>query len=223
MMGAMKIEIDNQTIQFHVQYSKTKKISIQIDPTGFITVKVPNGTSEESIINAVERQGKWILERMRYLEVAREAATPKPKEYEGTGTFLHLGKPFSLQQLIETNGLTEEQLKENLKRFYFASCKKMVGERLKIYQAKLKVKPKSFEIVESKTKWGTCSSDKTLTFNYRLAMAPIEVIDYVVIHELCHLFHMNHDRSFWRLVGSIMPDYKLKEQYLARFGQHMTM
>jgi hypothetical protein len=54
-------------------------------------------------------------------------------------------------------------------------------------------------------------------------MAPIEVIDYVIIHELCHLTHMNHDRSFWRRVGSVMPDYKAKEEFLARYGQAMTL
>lgn len=87
----------------------------------------------------------------------------------------------------------------------------------------LKVKPKTIEVVESITKWGSCSSSKKLTFNYRLAMAPIEVIDYVIIHELCHLIHMNHDRSFWRRVGSIMPDYKKKEEFLARYGHFMTV
>ena len=54
-------------------------------------------------------------------------------------------------------------------------------------------------------------------------MAPIEVIDYVIIHELCHLLHMNHDRSFWRRVGSIMPDYKEKEEYLERYGHSMSL
>ncbi|MDF2859192.1 MAG: hypothetical protein K0Q87_5043 [Neobacillus sp.] len=54
-------------------------------------------------------------------------------------------------------------------------------------------------------------------------MAPIEIIDYVVIHELCHLIHMNHDRSFWRRVGSIIADYKEKQEFLARFGNYMTL
>ena len=99
----------------------------------------------------------------------------------------------------------------------------VVEERIKIYHKQLKVNPKIIEIVESKAKWGSCSSNRKLTFNYRLAMAPIDVIDYVVIHELCHLLHMNHDRSFWRRVGSIMPDYKEKEAYLARNGHLMSL
>ncbi|UVI33548.1 M48 family metallopeptidase [Paenibacillus spongiae] len=217
----MKIEFENNNIDCNVQYGNTTKISIHIDVSGFITIKAPNGTSEETIARAVEHHGKWILEKLQLLAKARE--TTKTKEYQDQGKFLHLGKEYFLHELIETGDLNEEELKRNLKRFYFASCKKMIGERISRYQVQLKVKPKSIEIVESATKWGSCSSDKKLTFNYRLAMAPIEVIDYVIIHELCHLLHMNHDRSFWRRVGSIMPDYKEKEAYLARYGQAMTL
>ena len=144
------------------------------------------------------------------------------KEYKDNEKFLYMGKEYSLHELIETNELNEEELKRNLKKFYFSSCKKIVEERIKIYQLQLRVKPKTIEIVESKIKWGSCSSSKKLTFNYLLAMAPIEVIDYVVIHELCHLLHMNHDRSFWRRLGSVMPDYKKKEEFLAQYGHAMT-
>lgn len=220
-MVGMKIDFENDTIDVHVQYGNSAKLSIHIDASGFITVKAPNGTSNEVIIAAVKKHEKNILEKLNRIEAARNA--PKTREYQEQGKFLHLGKEYYLHELIETGELDEEELKKNLKKFYFSSCKKVIGERIKIYQDQLKVKPKSIEIEESRTKWGSCSSSKKLTFNYRLAMAPIEVIDYVIIHELCHLTHMNHDRSFWRRVGSIMPDYKDKEEYLARYGQAMTL
>ncbi|MDQ0876198.1 putative metal-dependent hydrolase [Paenibacillus sp. V4I3] len=217
----MKIEFENNTIEFNVQYGIRKKISIHIDSMGFITVKAPNDTSKEMVMSAVKHHGKGISEKLQLIAEARE--TPKTREYQDKGKFLHLGKYVFLHELIETDELNEEELKMNLKKFYFSSCKKIVGERIKIYQTQLKVKPKTIEVDESKTKWGSCSSDKKITFNYRLAMAPVEVIDYVIIHELCHLLHMNHDRSFWRRVGSIMPDYKEKEAFLARHGHAMTL
>jgi predicted metal-dependent hydrolase len=220
-MLIMKIEFENNKIEFNVLYGIRKKISIHIDSMGFITVKAPNDTSKEMVMSAVKHHGKRILEKLHIIAEARE--TPKTREYQDKGKFLHLGRYYFLHELIETNGLNEEELKINLKKFYFSSCKKIVGERIKIYQTKLKVKPKTIEVDESKTKWGSCSSDKKITFNYRLAMAPIEVIDYVIIHELCHLTHMNHDRSFWRRIGSIMPDYKEKEEFLARHGHAMTL
>jgi len=217
----MKIDFEGHLITCNAQYSKRKKISLHMDAQGLVTVKVPNDTSDDVIIKAVKHYGHWIIEKSQLIAKAQE--TPKAREYVQTGKFLHLGKEYDLHELIEVGDLSEEELKKNLKKFYFSSCKKIVGERIKSYQIALKVKPKSFDIVESRTKWGSCSSDKKLTFNYRLAMAPIEVIDYVIIHELCHLHHMNHDRSFWRRVGSIMPDYKEKEAYLARQGQFMTL
>jgi predicted metal-dependent hydrolase len=217
----MKIEFEDKTIEFHVVYGVRKKISIQIETTGYITVKAPNDTSQETIMSVVKQHGKQIVEKLQLIEKAKQ--TVRTKEYQEEGKFLHLGKYHFLHELIGTAGLSEEELKVNLKKFYFSSCKKIIADRIKIYQTQLKVKPKVIEIEESKTKWGSCSSDKKLTFNYRLAMAPLEVIDYVVIHELCHLTHMNHDRSFWRRVGSIMPDYKEKEEFLARYGQAMTL
>ncbi|OAS13328.1 M48 family metallopeptidase [Paenibacillus oryzisoli] len=218
----MKIELNNTTIDVNVQYAIRSKLHIYIDDTGFITVKAPNGTSQEQIIHAVQQHSKPILDKLEAITKARQPI-PKVKEYEDEGKFLHLGKYYFLHELIETNGLTEDELRINLKKFYFGSCKKVIGERIKTYQAQLKVKPKTIEIDESRTKWGSCSSDKKLTFNYRLAMAPVEVIDYVIVHELCHLLHMNHDRSFWRRVGGIMPNYKEKEAFLARYGQAMTL
>jgi predicted metal-dependent hydrolase len=220
-MVVMKIEFENHVIDFNVQYGNREKISIHIDPLGLITVKVPKGTNKETVISAVEHHGKWILEKSHHISQARE--TPKTKEYQDKGKFLHLGKEYFLHELIETSELNEEELKSKLKKFYFSSCKKIVGERINSYQTQLRVKPKTIEVVESRTKWGSCSSDKKITFNYRLAMAPIEVIDYVIIHELCHLIHMNHDRSFWRRVGSIMPDYKEKQAFLAGHGHAMTL
>lgn len=217
----MKIEIQNKLVECDIQYGKRKKLSIHIDSIGYITVRVPKNTSKEMIISAIEHQGTWILEKLNEITEAREE--PMKREYQDQGKFFYLGKEYLLHELIETSELTEEELKRNLKKFYIFSCKKIVGERIKRYQQQLGVKPKTIEIVESKMKWGSCSSDKKLTFNYRLAMAPIEVIDYVIIHELCHLTHMNHDRSFWRRVGSIQPDYKKKQEYLARHGNYMTL
>lgn len=217
----MQIQIGDQTLTLNIQYSKRKKISLQIDGAGRLNVKAPKGMADEVILSAVQGHSAWITDKLRSLEAARQV--PQPKEYQEEGSFLYLGKEYPLHKLIATGERDAETLKQELKKFYFNSLKKVIAERMPHYQNQLKVKPKSFEIVESRTKWGSCSSDKKLTFNYRLAMAPPEVIDYVIIHELCHLLHMNHDRSFWRRLGSIMPDYKAKEEFLARFGGFMTL
>lgn len=215
----VKVKIKDRTINCHVNYSSGKKISINVDSVGFISVKAPKGINEEDLIKSIAKHGKWILDRLDKIEEFRER--PRTRAYDGEGKFLHLGKEFYLDQLIDVEGLDEEELKKELKKFYFASSKKIIQERIKIYQDRLGVKAKGFEIEESTKRWGSCNSKKRLTFNYRLAMAPLEVIDYIVVHELCHLEHMNHDRSFWRLVGSITRDYKKSEDYLMRYGNSM--
>ena len=217
----MRVEFDDFIVEYDVQYGKGKKLLISMDSIGFVTVKAPNNTSEEIIVDAIKQHAKVIKEKLDQISKTKDRF--REKSYDGEGKFLHLGKEFLLDELIETKNLSEEELKINLKKFYISSCKKIVNERVKVYENQLGVRPKIIEVDESKTKWGACTSSKKITFNYRLAMAPIEAIDYVVVHELCHLLHMNHDRSFWRKVGSILPDYKKRQEYFERYGMLMTL
>lgn len=217
----MKIEFDDFVIEYDVKYSKGQKTILTMDSNGFVSIKVPKNTSQEKIMDFIKQNSEAI--RQGRENISKEKDRFKSKTYGSEGKFLHLGKEFFLYDLIDTKGLNEDELKENLKKFYISSCKKIINQRVKIYQDQLRVKAKSIQVDESKTKWGACTSKKQITFNYRLAMAPLECIDYVVVHELCHLLHMNHERSFWRKVGSVLPDYKKRQEYLKRYGVTMTL
>lgn len=81
----------------------------------------------------------------------------------------------------------------------------------------------SITIRDQKTRWGSCSSRGTLSFNYRLIFAPGKVLDYVVVHELCHLTHMNHSENFWNMVRSIMPEYKEYKLWLREHGSELNL
>lgn len=81
----------------------------------------------------------------------------------------------------------------------------------------------SISIRDQKTRWGSCSSRGTLSFNYRLIFAPPHILDYVVVHELCHLTHMNHSKDFWAMVESVMPDYRQCRSWLREHGQELSM
>lgn len=81
----------------------------------------------------------------------------------------------------------------------------------------------SVTIRDQKTRWGSCSSRGTLSFNYRLVFAPPKVLDYVVVHELCHLTHMNHSKDFWSMVERIMPDYRTCKSWLKSHGQELNL
>ena len=217
----MQININNQTIVFNVQYSKRKKFALDVTPEGHITVKAPSKSTEAEILDFVKSNAKVLLDFQTKLENRKYIS--KNKSYNEEENFLYLGKVHTLSELLECVPETEEAAQILLKKFYTKKTKKIVNQRVKHFEKVIGVKAKSITVVDSPRTWGTCNSFKELTFNYKLSMAPINVIDYVVIHELCHILHLNHDRSFWRKVGTFDPNYKAHEAYLSKFGYVMTI
>lgn len=125
--------------------------------------------------------------------------------YEVKKTVFTLKEDYLLLETAETG---EINYKKALVTFYKRQAKKHIDQRLRHFQPMLKKKYKSFVIESNDKRWGSCNSKGELTFNWKLMIFPEAAIDYVLVHELCHLEHLNHDRSFWRLVGKLCPDYK---------------
>ncbi|MGE8080064.1 M48 family metallopeptidase [Peribacillus loiseleuriae] len=228
-----------ETIRFEVKYKNRTSIGVKIDSYGNIEVQAPKGTPSDRVLQLLE--DKWDLIQQKLKEMRDRLQGPQKKVYEYGESFLYMGKTYPIE-IFQDIHITQdhvvfkeeklhiyvkqsdtEKIKQALKRFYYQQCKDLVKKSISSYQRNFKTKPRSVRITDSKTTWGTCDSERQLTFNWRLAMAPREVIDYVVVHEMCHMVHMNHDRSFWRLVGKIMPDYKEKERWLTLSGWKMTI
>ncbi len=227
------------TIKYEVKYKNRTSIGITMNSYGEIEVQAPKKTPDEKVLQALEN--RWELIQEKLAEIKARMNGPQEKLYENNESFLYLGKSYPIKIVqdatisqdyvvfeqeilyIYVTQLNEEKSKQALRRFYYQQCKALVEKSISIYQSNFKAKPRSVRITDSKTNWGTCDSNLRLTFNWKLAMAPRDVIDYVVIHEMCHMVHLNHDRSFWRLVGKIMPDYKQKENWLAFSNWKMTV
>lgn len=228
-----------ETISFDITYKKRKSIGIYVDVYGNVEIRAPKGTPVESILQLLEEKWEWVQQNSK--EMKDRMLGPKEKVYDHGEIFLYLGHAYPIRisqdenitqdhAVIEGDALhiyvkelEDEKIKQALKRFYYQQCKALVEKRIQSYQSNFKVKPRSIRISDDKTTWGTCDSRQQLTFNWRLAMAPPKVIDYVVVHEMCHMVHLNHDRSFWRLVGKIMPEYKELENWLALSSWKMTV
>jgi len=235
----MIYECSKGTIDYTLIYKKRKTMGIYVDLYGHVELRVPTGTSMEMIEKLLEDKKDWIFAKSK--EQQERTKGFKVKEYNDGETFLYMGKNYPICITIEekvagdyavleedclhlyVKEQSEERIRQTLKRFYYQQCKALAESRIKIYQPLFKTKPREIKITDNKKTWGTCNSNFQLTFNWKLAMAPLESIDYVVVHEMCHMVHLNHDRSFWRLVGKILPDYEERQAWLHQSSWKMVI
>jgi predicted metal-dependent hydrolase len=229
----------DETIHYEVKYKNRTSFGITVDSYGNVEVQAPKGTAGHQIIQLLETNWNLILAKIEEMNLRLNG--PQVKAYELGERFLYLGSDYPIQifqeeqleqDFVEFKGellhiyvkqFEDARIKQALKRFYYQQSKALVEKSISTNQRNFHTKPRSIRITDNKTTWGTCDSRQQLTFNWRLAMAPLDVIEYVVVHEMCHMVHLNHDRSFWRLVGKIMPDYKEKEKWLAASSWKMTV
>lgn len=228
-----------ETIAFNLVYKKRKTMGIYVDIYGNVDVRVPKETSEECALQFLEQKWEWVLQNSK--EMKEKMGDQKVKNYDHGEKFLYLGNDYPIHVFpnidikqdytdfvadvlnVYVKELEDERIKQALKRFYYQHCKSLVEKRIQFYQSNFKTKPRSIRISDNKSNWGSCDSKMQLTFNWKLAMAPLDVIDYVVVHEMCHMVHLNHDRSFWRLVGKIIPNYEQMQNWLAQSSWKMIV
>jgi predicted metal-dependent hydrolase len=228
-----------ETIGYNIIYKNRKSIGIYVDFYGQIEVHAPKGTPITDILLRLESNWERIIQKSK--EMKERTNEPVEKVYDYGEVFLYLGVSYPIvisSNLDEKQDYvvfehdkisifvkqhTDDTVKQALKRFYYQRCKALVEAQIRIYQADFKMKPRSIRITDDSSNWGTCNSKFEITFNWKLAMAPLEVIDYVVVHEMCHMVHLNHDRSFWRLVGKYLPDYEQYSNWLALSVWKMTV
>ncbi len=111
-----------------------------------------------------------------------------------------------------------ERVRERMMRWYRQQAAETIIPRVAHYKALLGVKPARIRIKQQKRRWGSCSAKGALNFNWQLILAPAGILDYVVVHELCHLIELNHSPRFWSQVGRVMPDYRERKNWLRRNG-----
>lgn len=121
---------------------------------------------------------------------------------------------FGSQMLIEHCGVSQSKILESIRLFYKNESEKILPEVVKIRSREMGLEPQKVIFRAQKTLWGSCSSSGTLSLNWKLSMAPLKTIDYVVVHELAHIKFQNHSKDFWNLVEQVLPDYKIYSKWL---------
>jgi predicted metal-dependent hydrolase len=211
-----------------IRSRKRTTVGIQILPDGTIKVTIPYFFPKSHVSKILEEKKEWIQNARTKMLSRQQKKTPE-------GTYLYLGKQYSLairpgqKELIEFSdklyvaNYNEKFFKTYLISWYKQQARKVIVERVNHYAKIAGLKFKSIALTSATTRWGSCSSNKTLNFNWKLIMAPIEVIDYVVTHELAHLTEMNHSKSFWETVRKMYPLYREYRTWLKRHGDALTV
>lgn len=214
--------------------SRRRTFSLEIERDGRLVVRAPQRASMKAIREVAEDKRQWI-ERKR--EVARKKyAEVHPKRFVDGERFLYLGSEY----LLSVDGRTESPLEfggggfvlslhyaANARNVFVAWYKERMREKVtksaERYASLSGIRYNEVKVTGAQRRWGSCSPKGVLCFSWRLAMAPPEVIDYVVVHELVHIKHPDHSTAFWRGVESIMPDFKKRRRWLSDNGHRLML
>ncbi|MBS4536475.1 M48 family metallopeptidase [Clostridium sp. D2Q-14] len=124
---------------------------------------------------------------------------------------------------IITNTIEQDKLKKSMEKWYRKKTLEKVIKRVEYFQKHFNVKPNSIKVKEQKKIWASCTSKRNMNFNWRCSIAPESVLDYIVVHEMCHMIHVDHSSRFWKLVEKIIPDYKVQREWLKEYGINLNL
>ncbi|HVT00841.1 MAG TPA: SprT family zinc-dependent metalloprotease [Patescibacteria group bacterium] len=218
--------IDLSEIKIKRQSRRT--MSIHILPSGTVEVRAPKLMPKFFINDFVKKNSDWIEEK---LKTSKRGVT---KKYQHGESFLFLGKEYTLNvgnyskielkddKLLFPAGMLFRAKKE-LESWYIKQAKQIITEQLIYYAKEMDTKYNALSFSDTSSKWGSCTHDNRLQFNWRLVMAPLLVLRYVVIHELSHTTEKNHSRKFWSRVASFNPSYKEQIKWLKTHGDTLTV
>ena len=232
------ININNHTLSWTLRHSaRRRSFQIRLLSATEIVVTAPAGASSDKAAEILRSKSTWILRQLKRLAAA--AADSTNSSLAHGATLLFRGEPHSLLLLADgrkkphvtyapssiTVHLSElvgepghPLVMQSLKKWYLSAAQSTLLERLTYWSGQIGVHPQRLSLRDQKTRWGSCSSRGGISLNWRLIMAPPPVIDYLVIHELCHLRHPNHSPAYWREVACWCPDFRQHRQWLRQHG-----
>jgi predicted metal-dependent hydrolase len=222
----MQIQIDK------LFRTKRKTMALIVERDGTLTVRAPMRVSRSQIESFVRERTAWVIRTRRKIKSVLEVES---KRYVDGEKFLFLGTSHNLKLVgpqrpsLKLDGgfrlsVTAQKRGEQVFiRWYKTRASEIITERAAEFAGQYGFSPEQIRITSARTRWGSCSPNGTINFTWRLVMAPLDVIDYVVVHELAHLRVKNHSKKFWRVVESILPEYKDQRKWLRDHGEKLTL
>lgn len=220
---------EGKEYQYELVESRGKRLSATIDEYGRMVVRFPKRVPSSAVTRFVEEHRKWLV--TQYLRAQEQCKAFLHQFTEGEA-FYFLGNSYPLKIrrdgagkrirverlpdcfLVQGTDLTKEMIKKALENWYIHNARIRFESRCAYYAPLIGVTYHTIRIKNQKSRWGSCSGKGNLNFNWKLIMAPEEVLDYLVVHELCHLKYMDHSKEFWLLVASILPNYREQERWI---------
>ncbi len=214
--------------------SKRKTVSLIIQRDGLLIVRAPLRASENAIRDIIAQKENWIRKTQ---EKMRAAPPPPEKTFSDGDSLPLLGNPIPLKIIPGPKAtLTWDETKtlllaesarpyatELLTRWYQARAREHFHARVTELAKQFQLKPASIRITSARSRWGSCSGKNGLAFTWRLVMAPPDVVDYVILHELAHIEIKNHSAKFWAKVQSMLPDYAQRRKWLKEHGRELDL
>lgn len=215
--------------------SRRRTLELQVRPEG-IFMRVPLRCADSLIIDFAKRKSTWLQQRSQQMA---EQLSEAQRSFESGETFDLLGHPLTLHtepgargdvyqqddRLIATVpkrvSKPENYIRKQLVNWYKQQAFDYISQTTDLYSEKMGLEFNDIRVRDYKARWGSCSADGKLSFNWRIIMAPAAAVDYVIIHELAHLQHFNHSNRFWRLVASVMPEYQQHRLWFRQHGQQL--
>ena len=204
--------------------TRRKTVGLVVESDGTLTIRAPRWADDDVIGRVISDKRGWIEKKQD--EVRTRRRLNPPRTYQSGELFPYLGGEYALEivpgnkRLKLQDGVfqlgrgNQDRAKSAFQAWYRRQAKLYIPSRVSRFADTLSLSYNSVKINGAKKRWGSCSSRGNLNFTWRLMMAPTEMIDYVIVHELYHLTHPNHSRAFWGCVGSVVPDYKQKRRWL---------
>jgi predicted metal-dependent hydrolase len=205
---------------------RARRVRVSVDGNGEIEVVLPRRSPERHAEEAVRQLRPWIERRRRAVASAALEVGRAP------GTVPYLGEVLQLvpepgRERVARRGarllVPEGDPRPALERWYRRQARTEVARRLDASCARAGSSYRGLTIRGQKTRWASCSSSGAMSFNWRLLLAPPEILDYVVEHEVCHLEVMDHSPRFWRLLASRVPSWRARSAWLKRYGSTLTL
>lgn len=216
-----------------------KTTDIVIERNGSIVVRPPLNHTPEQVDAIVESKRMWIY---RNLAEWRDLnATSVIREWVNGETFLYLGRSYRLslmteqaeplklkegrfclsRKLIDEGGTTAA--KKAFEAYYIEKGLQRISERVKYYAPKVGVTASSIKVKDMGFRWASCSASGALNFHWKCMLAPAKIIDYIIVHELCHMHYRNHSEAFWNEVDKVIPDYRERKEWLRKNGAGLSL